>query len=62
RAAGQVVSYVRNMLAGGAAAGTSGYAFAEQSSAPAAPASYSLTLTFLDDPAQRRQDYVYWPD
>ncbi|ATA26727.1 hypothetical protein BIY26_07415 [Brenneria goodwinii] len=59
KAAGQVVSYVRNMLAGGAAAGAGGYAFAEQ---PAAPASYSRTLTFLDNPAQQRQDYVYWPD
>ncbi|MEE3661795.1 VRR-NUC domain-containing protein [Brenneria sp. g21c3] len=58
RAAGQVVSYVRNMLVGGAV-GAGGYAFAEQ---PAATVSYSLTLTFLDNPAQRQQDYVYWPD
>ena len=62
KSAEQLVRYIKGLTSGFATGGASGYAFADEQVKPDTHSNTSSTRSFLDNPAQVSQDYVYWPD
>lgn len=62
KSAEQLVRYIKGLTSGLATGGASGYAFADEQAKPETHSNTNSTRSFLDNPAQVSQDYVYWPD